>query len=79
MRYSTLLASSAVALLSGSVTAAPSHEQQITFLSDHVAQEVDSLLKNAGGLAQGVKGKVGNVVDKGSKWLDAHLNDPRCE
>lgn len=81
MRYSSTAA--IVTALVASVAAAPSFEQysqqqQLTFL-DPVAQQASAFLKESKALVESFTESVGNVADKGARWLQEHINDPRCE
>lgn len=82
MRYSST-AAIVTALVASVAIAAPSFEQyaqqqQLTFL-DPVADQAAAFLKESKSLVESVSGSVGNVAEKGAKWIQEHMNDPRCE
>lgn len=82
MRYSST-AAIVTALVAGSAIAAPSFEQysqqqQLAFL-DPVAEQAAAFLKESKSYVENVSGSVGNVAEKGAKWIQEHINDPRCK
>lgn len=81
MRYtSTVAAVAAVLASTGAVSAAPSYQsqQQLTFL-DPVGEQAAAFLKESKAYVDALSGSVGNVAEKGAKWINEHINDPRCE
>ena len=82
MRYSSTASAVLAACLAtgAAVSAAPSYQsqQQLTFL-DPVAEQAASFLKESKAYVDTISGSVGNVAQKGAKWINEHINDPRCE